>query len=153
MTKLIEGIIVQGHQVASGANQNPLFPGGTLAMQIPHFQDLGLDLSDWHLATVNTSIAPYDFSITRPDWYFENVEWHPTEPAEDFSFVKIKITVPPDDIERDGLIYYPHPETKPAHHQPSGMLEILLRDFVEGISYGTTINLHLPSEQVKITNP
>ena len=38
--------IVPGHRVASGQNGNPLFPGGTLKMQTPFFQALGLDLSD-----------------------------------------------------------------------------------------------------------
>jgi hypothetical protein len=35
MNQLVNAGILQGHRVASGQNGNPLFPGGTLRMQIP----------------------------------------------------------------------------------------------------------------------
>ena len=40
----LEGVLVGGHRVASGPNQDPRFPGGTLAMQLPHFLRHGVDL-------------------------------------------------------------------------------------------------------------
>jgi hypothetical protein len=147
----IPGTIIQGHRVASGQNQNPLFLGGTLAMQVPFFQTLGLDLSTYHLATLNTSIAPYDFSICDPDWHFQQVKWHPTEPPEDFSFVKISVATSHSPRQYPALIYYPHPETKPAHHQPASMLEILIEQFVTGLSYGDAVWLEIPEARVKLS--
>lgn len=143
----LQGTVVKGHQVASGSNQNPLFPGGTLAMQLPFFKALGLDLTDWHLATLNASISPRDFKITNPNWHFKNVAWHPSEPAEDFSFVQISVA------SVAGLIYFPHPQTKPAHHQPAGMMEIILKTFLPDIQYGSVVLLDIPENRVKIITP
>ncbi len=119
-------------------------------MQVPFFQTLGLDLSAYHLATLNTSIAPFDFAICDPDWHFRQVKWHPTEPAEDFSFVKISVATSENIELMKALIYYPHPETKPAHHQPASVLEILLEEFVPELHYGDAIWLEIREEQVRL---
>jgi hypothetical protein len=131
-------------------NQNPLFPGGTLAMQAPFFHKLGLDISNYHQATLNVSIEPYDIEILKPDWHFERVRWHPTEPPEDFSFIKITAAAEKNGPFVSGLIYYPHPETKPAHHQPKGLIEILLKNFVEDLAYGAMIWLEILNDQVRL---
>src|SRR3954463_2473826 len=78
--------IVRGHRVASGQNGNPRFPGGTIRMQAPHFLARGLDISLFHPGTLNVSIAPYRFRVGKPRCTLPSVKWHPTEPAEDFSF-------------------------------------------------------------------
>lgn len=62
----IDARLVPGHQVASGLNGNPHFPGGTLRMQMPHFLALGLDLSTFHLGTMNVSIAPLEYRVIKP---------------------------------------------------------------------------------------
>lgn len=49
----------------------------------------------------------------------------------------------------DGLVYYPHPETKPEHFQVPGTLEVLT-EFIDGLSYGLTVELELNSTQVLI---
>ncbi|MDF1810940.1 MAG: hypothetical protein P1V20_01960 [Verrucomicrobiales bacterium] len=147
----IEGTVIKGHQVASGTNQNPLFPGGTLAMQLPSFQRLGLDLSSYHLATLNVSISPLNFNIIDPDWHFEKVKWHPTEPAENFSFVSTEVSSAPANDRVEGLIYYPHPETKPTHHQPPGLLELLLKKFVPEFHYGSKIWLFPAPDRIEFT--
>ncbi len=41
----VEGIIERGHQVASGMASDSPYPKGTIEMQTPFFQNLGLDLS------------------------------------------------------------------------------------------------------------
>jgi hypothetical protein len=140
--------IVPGHQVASGRNDNPRFPGGTLKMQAPHFRALGLDLSAFYGGTVNVSIAPLRYRVAQARVTFRAVKWHPTEPAEDFSFFDVRLLRdgrPPV----EGLIYFPHPETKPEHFQKSDVLELLL-PFVDGLSYGADLLLELPEEQMLI---
>ena len=140
--------IVPGHQVASGRNENPRFPGGTLRMQAPHFRARGLDLDRFFGGTVNVSIAPLRYRVAQARLTLRAVKWHPTEPAEDFSFFDVRLLrdgQPP----AEGLIYYPHPETKPEHFQQPDVLELLL-PFVDGITYGADLLLELPVEQMVI---
>ena len=60
--------IVQGHRVASGQNGNPLFPGGTLRMQAPFFQALGLDLGPGDVAVSPVSPGAGDNARARAIW-------------------------------------------------------------------------------------
>jgi hypothetical protein len=146
---MISATIVQGHRVASGLNGNPKFPGGTLRMQLPFFRDLGLDLSSYHLGTLNVSIAPLSYRVVQPKWTFQNVKWHPTEPAEDFSF--FDVVVHRDDAAPvSGLIYFPHPDTKPEHFQSPDVLELLL-PWTERLGYGSKLRLDVPAEQMALT--
>ena len=56
---------------------------------------------------------------------FRDVKWHPTEPAEDFSFFDVRL-IRSGAPALAGLINYPHPETKPMHFQQPDVLELLL---------------------------
>jgi hypothetical protein len=138
--------LVEGHRVASGLNGNPRFPGGTLRMQFPYFLARGLDLSAFHLGTLNVSIAPLAYRVLQARHTFTNVKWHPTEPAEDFSFFDVRV-VSSDKTSVDGFIYFPHPDTKPAHFQQPDVLELLL-PFVEGLRYGMELSLEVPAAQM-----
>ncbi|MES2571960.1 MAG: hypothetical protein V4710_18140 [Verrucomicrobiota bacterium] len=138
--------VVPGHRVASGLNANPRFPGGTLRMQAPFFLALGFDLGAYHGGTINVSIAPCRYRVVQAPVTFAKVKWHPSEPAEDFSFFDLRLlrpNVPPV----SGKIYYPHPDTKPEHFQQPDVLELLL-PFVEGLHYGDELQLSVPAEQM-----
>ena len=143
---MIPATIVQGHRVASGLNGNPRFPGGTLRMQLPHFRELGLDLSGYHLGTLNVSITPLSYRVVNPKLTFRDVKWHPTEPEEDFSFFDV-VLHRDDAAPVSGLIYFPHPDTKPEHFQKPDVLELLL-PWTEGIEYGMKVQLEVPCEQM-----
>jgi hypothetical protein len=147
-TQTVPARIVRGHRVASGLNANPRFPGGTLRMQMPHFLALGLDLSLYHIGTVNVSIAPLSYQIAQPRLTFRSVKWHPTEPAEDFSFCDCRL-LRGNAPSVAGLIYYPHPETKPEHFQQPDVLELLL-PFIAGLDYGADIQLEIPKAQMVV---
>ncbi len=140
--------VVPGHQVASGNNGNPRFPGGTLRMQTPHFRALGLDLGVYHVGTVNVSIAPAHYRVLQPRLTFRAVDWHPTDPAEDFSFIDVRV-VRDEATQVEGLIYYPHPDTKPTHFQSPDVLELLL-PYVEGLVYGEILQLQVPADQLNL---
>jgi hypothetical protein len=144
--QIVTARVVRGHRVASGENGNPLFPGGTLQMQAPHFRARGLDLSAFHGGTLNVSIAPRRYRVVRARWTFPQVKWHPTEPAEDFSFFDVRL-LRSDAPPVPGLIYHPHPETKPAHFQHPDVLELLL-PWMEGLRYGVEVRLETPPEQI-----
>lgn len=143
--------LIQGHRVASGFNGNPRFPGGTLQMQTPHFLARGLDIRVFHRGTLNVSIAPLVYRVLRPRLTFRDVQWHPVEPKEDFSFFDVRLLAPaPAPVS--GLVYFPHPETKPEHFQAPGVLELLL-PYVEGLSYGIELTLEIPRDQMAIELP
>ena len=144
--QIIPARVVPGHRVASGANRNPRFPGGTLRMQAPFFQELGLDLAVFHLGTLNVSIAPWIYHVQSPRHTFTNVKWHPTEPAEDFSFFDVRL-IRSGHAPVSGLIYFPHPDTKPEHFQQADVLELLL-PHVAALEYGAAVTVEVPTGQM-----
>lgn len=117
-------------------------------MQLPHFQARGLDLSGFHPATLNCSIAPCRFALREPRLTLRSVDWHAAFPPEDFSFVDCRVH-PGDGAAVAGLIYYPHPETKPDHVQPPDVLEVLTR-FLPGLAYGDHLTLAIDPAQLTL---
>jgi hypothetical protein len=144
----VPGRVVPGHRVASGLNLDPRFPGGTLRMQAPHFLALGFDLGAFHLGTVNVGISPLCYCVVKARHTFRKVKWHPTEPAEDFSFFDVRL-MRPIGPSIAGSIYYPHPDTKPEHFQQPDVLELLL-PFVAGFRCGEELSLEIPTAQMVI---
>ena len=144
--QLVSARVVEGYRVASGLNANPRFPGGTLRMQLPHFLALGLDLRAFYLGTLNVSIAPLNYRVVQARHTFTQVKWHPTEPAEDFSFFDVRL-IRPGSAPVAGLIYFPHPETKPEHFQQPDVLDLLL-PMVPGLHYGQDLTLAIPAAQM-----
>ena len=115
-------------------------------MQTPFFQKLGLDLNAFHRGTINVSIAPLKYRAGKARHTFRAVKWHPAAPAEDFSFFDVRLLR--DGAEPvAGLIYFPHPETKPEHFQRDDVLELLM-PFVAGIAYGAALMLAVPADQM-----
>lgn len=139
----VSGTVIRGHQVASGAARDERFPEGTLKMQLPFFRERGLDLSSFHLATLNVSFEDGRPELGEPGRTFRGVKWHPTEPAEDFSFFPCRICEPETDDFVEALIYFPHPETKPEHEQPEDVLEVLAIRKLAGIEYGVVIDVEI----------
>lgn len=141
------GILKSGHQVASGMSPNNPYERGTIEMQLPFFQALGLDLSAFFLGTLNVDIAPHTFKIVEPGYTFRNVKWHRDYPAEDFSFSPCKIFFQ-DRIEA-GLVYYPHPESKIGHFQADSIVEVIA-PHISGIKYGNTIEIAFNPAEIVI---
>lgn len=152
----VSGIVIPGHGVASGQGGDPRFPGGTIRLQRPAFAQRGLDLDGFFPGTVNISIRPYHYRVRRARHTFTNVKWKPDAPPEDFSFFDCRLmltglTPAPEDWHR-GLIYYPHPETKPEHFQDEATLELLLPPLA-GIAYGLAVELAVDLSQLAIEAP
>lgn len=142
----VDAVVVAGHGVASGRKGDPRFPEGTIAMQKPFFAALGLELNGFHMGTVNVSVAPWRYQMLSPWRTFPQVKWHPVEPAEDFSFLQMAILLYGQRYE--GLIYYPHPETKPRHFQAPHVLELLL-PWIPGLAYGDFLRLESRIGQIE----
>lgn len=142
----IAATIVPGHRVASGLANDPRFPGGTLALQAPHFAAQGIDLAAFHPGTLNLAIAPYRYRIGQPKCTLRGVRWSSVSPPEDFSFFDCQLIA--NDRTVTGLVYYPHPETKPEHFQASDILEILAPQLV-GIGYGDRLMIAIDPAQMQ----
>ncbi|MEB3224637.1 MAG: hypothetical protein VKJ86_02410 [Synechococcus sp.] len=143
----VSGILQRGHQVASGQAKNSPYEAGTIILQTPHFRRLGLDLSAYFPGTLNISIAPRIFALLKPRYTFHNLQWHPDFAPETFSFSPCYI----EHRQRryDGLIYYPHPETKLGHFQDPSTLEVLA-PFIPDLPYGDRLQLSLNTTEVKV---
>ncbi len=119
-------------------------------MQAPFFLAQGIDLRRYFSGTINVSISPRRYTVVKAWKTLRGVKWHPTEPAEDFSFFRVWVSLPGDSAPpAAGLIYYPHPETKPEHFQAPEVLELLL-PFLEGIHTGAELTLHLSADEMRI---
>ncbi|CAL6025416.1 Conserved_hypothetical protein [Hexamita inflata] len=140
----MRGTVIPGHRVASGLNNNPKYPGGTLRMQLQFFKELGLDLSQYYLGTLNIQTSS-TLKLIKPFKTFENVKWC-EDPAETFSFIQILLECKGDKTE--GLIYWPHPETKPFHFQDSKVVEVLTV-FNDKIKYGDEVTVHILNEEAR----
>ena len=117
-------------------------------MQVPYFKKLGLDLTGFYPGTMNVSIAPLQYKIVKPRYTFRSLKWHPTERAEDFSFFDLRLLGHGKE-SLNGFVYFPHPETKPEHFQKSNVLEFLL-PHVDGVKVGSTLQVEIPSEQMRL---
>ncbi|WP_373538563.1 hypothetical protein [Chamaesiphon sp.] len=141
-------VIEKGYGVASGQAQNLRFPQGTIEMQKPFFRDRGLDLNEYFAGTINLSIAPSKYEIKQTKYTFKQIKWSPNDPAEDFSFFDCQLLLDRDKAI-DGLIYYPHPDTKPEHFQAPDILEVMM-PFIHDLTARSPLILAVDSQQIRI---
>jgi hypothetical protein len=134
------GIVVRGHGVASGSSGDPRFPEGTLRLQFPIFESLGADLNGFHPGSINVHIDTW-MTLGEPSHLFRKVDWHPDVPSEDFSLWHVRLRH--RGIEWPAMVYRPHPETKPEHHQPHNVIE-LIAPFIAGLRYGDEVEIIAP---------
>lgn len=146
----IKGTVKKGYGVASGRAKDLRFPNGTIEIQKPFFQERGLDLSQYFPGTINISIAPYNYEIKQAKYTFKNLKWAANEPAEDFSFCDCLIFLNTG-RSQSGLIYYPHPETKPEHFQTPDTLEIIT-SLISDLKYGDNLIIAVDSQQINLLN-
>ena len=132
------GRVAAGHGVASGRSTSTPYPAGTIALQQPHFAAHGIDLSPYHPGTLNVDLAPHAPVPHRPVFdgklrWFGGLE-------ERFLLSRIGLRCAAGEFQ--GLWYYPHPDTKPAHHQKPTVVELLL-PWIDGLAPGTAVQVLL----------
>ncbi|WP_077285946.1 hypothetical protein [Cognaticolwellia aestuarii] len=130
--------LVKGHQVASGLANDDRFVIGTIALQLPLFNRLGLNLDNYHRATLNAQFNCEEVILNHVDYHFTQVKWHRDLPAEDFRFCRCQVLHA--DQAYSSIIYQPMAETKTEHFQPKNQLEILA-PFIDNIHYGDICRL------------
>ena len=139
----IEGKVISGYGVASGKGQDPRYPNGTLILQLPHFKQKGLDLSNYYRGTINIDINPFEYSINKPTHFIKGVDWSNFIPPENFYFFEVELVF--KEKNYFGLIYMPDPDTKTDHHQINTMLEVIM-PHIKGIEAGKTVTLRIGEE-------
>lgn len=142
--------LVKGHQVASGRANDPRFPQGTIAAQMPFFLEFGLNLNHYHRATLNAEFNCNAITLNHFDYQFRQVKWHKEMPAEDFRFYRCKIVV--NEQTYPALIYQPQLATKTEHFQAKNQLE-LLAPFIANIKYGDILALDIDSAAITLGEP
>jgi len=142
---LVTGTVVVGHRVASGPSEE--YPYGSLELQLPFFKAGGLNLDRYFLGTLNVSIAPLRFELFSPAYTFRQIAWTDLHPPEDFSFSPCRVMF--QDKEYEGIIYYPHPETKIRHFQNPSLIEVITVK-IPGIGYGDRLELALDPAAIRI---
>lgn len=145
---IVEGTIKKGHQVASGISPNNPYSQGTIRLQTPIFQQLGLDISVFFAGTLNVSLSPHCVTRQQPEYTLEKVQWHRDYPPESFSFSPCQLYFRTRRYE--SLIYYPHPETKINHFHDPSTLEILA-PFIPQLHYGDTVQLEINPQAFEIS--
>ncbi|HTU09773.1 MAG TPA: hypothetical protein VMG08_02650 [Allosphingosinicella sp.] len=159
MQRILTGTITSGFQFASGEavgraeNPSP-FRAGTLRTQQPYLAALRIDLErlvpGLRWGTINLRLGE-ELVLGRADHVAEALDWTREEtgagriPPETFSFVHCCFVYARGGAGgcayHPGLIYYPHPETKPttnAHRYD--VLEILTTP-VAGLKTGAEASL------------
>ena len=144
----LTGHVAAGHGVASGRSTSSPYPAGTIDLQAPFFQALGLDLSDCFAGTLNVSFAPTEVVFSEPDFTFPTVHWSDQHPPETFSFWRVEL-ISSDRQRSKAWIYRPHPETKQRHWQPPTVLEVLA-PFQQGMRPGAEVSLHDPHQRLRL---
>jgi len=149
--------LVAGHGVASGRAATSPYPAGTIHLQAPFFAARGIDLAPFFAGTLNLEAARGHWRLRDPDAHVEALEWTDRHPPETFSFWHCRLRVPsvlaaPAIIEPAGLaalIYYPHPETKRAHHQAPSCLEVLA-PWIPGLQPGMELELGVDPRRCRL---
>ena len=141
----VHGVIVQGYRVASGPSVD--YPYGALDRQRPIFKARGLDLNEYFNGSLNIDIRPREFVMEKPQFTFRKVEWTDLHPPEHFSFSRCKVMF--RNVEYDGWVYYPHPETKKRNFQNPSLLEVIAMHIPE-IQYGDEVDVSLNSGEISV---
>jgi hypothetical protein len=144
----VRGILVQGYRVASAPSKD--YPYGALDKQRPFFAARGLDLDQYFNGTLNIDIRPFEFKMRKSEYTFQHVEWTDLHPPEHFSFSHCTVIF--KEVEYDGWVYYPHPETKLRHFQNPSLLEVIAMK-IPSIQYGNMLDALLNEDEIEAGVP
>ena len=149
MNNFAVGVVKEGHGVASGKNFDARFPDGTIAMQMPYFKRLGIDLKSYFKGTINISFPNHAFKLCKPEICCKGIKWCSDLPAENFSFFSCWIQFE-NNPKIASFVYWPHPSTKPDFYQDPTVLEFLAPR-VSGLSYGQKIIVFAKKESISFS--
>jgi len=144
----LKGRLKKGYRVASGPSK--AYPEyGSIEKQKPYFKKLGLNLDRVFNGTLNVSIHPYHFAMSRPGYKFKKVKWTELTNAEDFSFSRCKVIF--RGKEYNGWVYYPDPKTKKDHFQSASTIEVLA-PLIPNIKYRNKVEISLNRAEITVSH-
>jgi len=154
--------LVAGHGVASGRAATSPYPAGTIHLQAPFFAARGIDLAPFFAGTLNLEAPRGHWCLSDPDAQVEALEWTDRHPPETFSFwhCRLRVAAEPaataiagvDPPCLSALVYYPHPETKRAHHQAPSCLEVLA-PWIPRLRPGMELELGVDPRRCRLIDP
>lgn len=139
--------VVKGHQIASGLANDLRFVAGSINAQLPYFKMLGLNIENFHTATLNAEFDCNTIELNDYDYYFKEIKWHAQMPAEDFKFRRCQVIH--QEKSYSAVIYQPQLSTKTEHFKAKNVLEIMA-PFIEHISYGDQLTLDIPADAITL---
>jgi len=141
----IDGVIVEGHRIASGLNDLPSdeVVNATIRKQRPYFEKVVPGFSDIYNGSVNVDISPRTFDILKPDHEI-TCEW-----AEGFreTFWFVSVSLVHNGTSHKGWIYYPCPG--PLKKHSNNKFEFLA-PWIDDLNYGDIASILYSSEKVFI---
>ena len=151
MMSVIEGIVVRGYGVASGAAGDTRFPDGTIVPQLPWFRRLVPDFEAWlegsaFPGTINLAVGN-TVMIGTPEIRLEGVAWTPIFPPENFFLSRA--TLAHRGVRYPVFLYLPDPATKPDHVQPPDRIE-LIGARIPDLAYGDGVRLSYRADALTI---
>ena len=139
-----DGVVTQGHRVASGACGDPRFPQGTIALQLPLLRARIADFDSYlggpaHAGTVNVRFAGHTVELLAPEIVVRELPWTPVFGPETFFLSYAEAEV--GGRRYPVFLYIPDPAAKPDHPAAPDVVE-LLGPTMPGLSYGSPVRLH-----------
>lgn len=158
------------HKLAITKSRNlrdAYYPEGTIKTQAPYLKERGFDIEKhfdkaggifW--GTVNLDIGQSLNGIKVPDYSFEGVQWAKNfitgevleRVKENFSLLKAWVRTSANDNLVEGLIYYPHQETRPGSTKGRPHVEWVGPE-VESVEYGDEVELIVEDNHLVLGAP
>lgn len=154
MMRAVDAVVVRGHRVASGACDDPRFPAGTIALQLPRFRRLVAEF-DAYLGgpafpgTINLAVGGR-VVVDTPGIRLAAVAWTAVFPPETFFLAGGRLHH--RGLRHPVFLYMPDPATKPDHLQPPDRIE-LLAAWIPDLNYGDPVRLDYPAAALTISPP
>lgn len=144
----IDFTVIKGYGVASGKSKDSPFEKGTIELQKPFFNALGLNLSLMFNGTINGKFDYQSVQLIRSDFQFDNIQWTNGFPAESFQFAHCILNF--KDNHYNAFIYQPIKATKIGHLQPENVIEFIAPP-ITNLHYGDIVTLIISSDYLRIT--
>ena len=102
-------------------------------------------LFQWHAQHRHSSAY---LQVDQTTYTFQHVEWTDLHPPEHYSFSRCNVIY--EDVEYEGWVYYPHPETKLRHFQDPSLLEVIAYPIPE-IKYGDEVQILVDAQEIEVS--
>lgn len=136
----MRGILIQGHQVASGLAADCPWPGGSVARQLPLMGCQGLPVHSLFSGTLNVALERADVPYPDDAEYDFSIDWRAPDKPTHFRMHQLFVSF--KGLRYKGWSYrkiYPVGYVS-LHPQPDNVIEILAPK-IENIQYGDTVRV------------